>query len=80
MYVKHLSSRVERPLKELRGFKRVTVKPNETQTVTIPLKAETLAYWDKDQHRFVVEPKKISIMVGSSSADVKLQATIEVVR
>lgn len=80
MYVKHLSSHVERPLKELRGFKRVTVKPNETKTVTIPLKAETLAYWDKDQHRFVVEKGKINILVGSSSADIKLQETIEVMR
>jgi beta-glucosidase len=80
MYVKHLSSRVERPLKELGGFKRVTVKPNETKTVAIPLKAETLAYWDKDQHRFVVEPGRIRIMVGSSSADIKLQETITVVR
>jgi beta-glucosidase len=80
MYVKHLNSRVERPLKELRGFKRVTVKPSETKTVSIPLKAENLAYWEKDQHRFVVEPEQISIMVGSSSADIKLQAAIEVVR
>ena len=80
LYVEHLSSKVERPLKELRGFKRVTVKPNETKTVSIPLKAETLAYWEKDQHRFVVEPGKILIIVGSSSADIKLQETIEVVR
>jgi beta-glucosidase len=80
MYVKHLSSHVERPLKELRGFKRVTVKPNETKTVNLQLKAETLAYWDKDQHRFVVEPGKTRIMVGSSSADIKLQETIEVMR
>jgi beta-glucosidase len=80
MYVKHLNSRVERPIKELRGFKRVTIKPNEIKTVTIPLKAEILAYWDKDQRRFVVEPGKIRIMVGSSSADIKLQETIEVIR
>jgi beta-glucosidase len=80
MYVKHLNSRVERPLQELRGFKRVTVKPNETKTVTLPLRAETLAYWDKDRHRFVVEPGKISIMFGCSSADIKLQETIDVVR
>jgi beta-glucosidase len=80
MYVKHLNSRVERPNQELRGFKRVTIKPNETQTVTMPLQAATLAYWDEKQHRFVVESEKISIMVGSSSADIKLQETIDVVR
>jgi beta-glucosidase len=79
LYVKHLNSRVERPIKDLRGFKRVTVKPNETKTGTIPLKAETLAYWDKDQHRFVVESGKIGIMMGSSSPDIKLEKNVEVV-
>jgi beta-glucosidase len=79
MYVKHLNSRFERPMKELRGFKRVTIKPSEIKTVTMPLKAETLAHWDEEQHRFVVEPEKISIMVGSSSADVKLERTVDVV-
>lgn len=47
LYVKHLESKVERPLKELRGFKRISIQPKETKTVEIPLKAETLAYWDE---------------------------------
>ncbi len=79
MYVKHLNSRVERPLKELRGFKRITLKPNEAKTIAISLKAETLAYWDANKYRFVVEEGKIRIMVGSSSADIKLEKTMEVV-
>jgi beta-glucosidase len=78
MYVKHLDSVVERPIKELRGFARVTLQPNETRTVRIPLKGRELTYWDRAKQSFVVEPGKLSIMVGASSADVKLQTTVGV--
>jgi beta-glucosidase len=80
MYVKHLDSKVQRPIKELKGFKRITLQPNETKTVQIPLKAESLAYWDVDKHGFVVEKGKIKIMLGSSSSDIKLDKTIDAVR
>ena len=79
LYVKHLNSTIDRPLKEIKGFKRVTLKPNESKTVEIPLKAETLAYWDVNKHRFVVEGDTIQIVVGASSSDTKLQETIDVV-
>ena len=78
LYVKHLNSRVERPLKEIKGFKRVTLQPNESRVVEIPLIAETLAYWNIAQHRFVVELDQIQILVGTSSSDIKLQETIQV--
>ncbi len=78
MYVKHLDSKVQRPIKELKGFKRVALQPNETKTVQMPLKAESLAYWDKEKHAFIVEKGKIKIMLGSSSADVKLEKTVDV--
>ncbi len=47
LYVKHLGSKVERPNEELKGFKRVTIQPNETKTVQIALQASTLAWWDE---------------------------------
>ena len=47
LYVSHLDSKVERPGKELKGFKRITLQPNETRTVTLPVKAQDLAYWDE---------------------------------
>jgi beta-glucosidase len=76
LYVKHLNSSVARPLKELKGFKRVTIGPGETTTVTLPLKGEDLAYWEAKKHAFSVEKGKVQIMVGSSSADAKLSKTI----
>lgn len=80
MYVRHINSKVQRPIKELKGFKRITLLPGETKTVQIPLKAEILAYWDIDKHRFVVEKEKIKLLLGSSSADFKLYKTIAAVR
>jgi len=78
MYVKHLDSAVERPIKELRGFARIPLGPNETRTVRLPLKGTDLTYWDSGKHSFVVEPGRLNIMLGASSADVRLEKTIEV--
>jgi beta-glucosidase len=78
LYVKHLKSEVERPREELKGFQRVSIQPNETKTVTIPLKASDLAYWDEKSGKFQVEAEPVSLMVGDSSADIKLDATVKV--
>jgi beta-glucosidase len=78
LYVKHLGSKVERPVQELRGFKRIHLEPNETKTVSFPLKATDLAYWDEAGHRFAVEQEQVRIRVGSSSVDIRLEDTIGV--
>jgi beta-glucosidase len=78
LYVKHLKSKVERPIEELRGFQRVTLNPNETKTVQIPLKASTLAFWDESQGQFKVEAEPVKLMIGSSSKDIKLATTVNV--
>jgi beta-glucosidase len=78
LYVKHPQSKVERPRKELEGFRRVSVQPNETKTVEIPLKTSQLAYWDEKTGKFAVEAEPVSLMVGDSSADIKLETTVQV--
>jgi beta-glucosidase len=78
LYVKHVNSAVERPIKELRGFERITLKPNETRTVRLTVKGAGLTYWDAGKQSFVVEPGNVRIMLGASSADVRLEKTIEV--
>jgi beta-glucosidase len=78
LYVKHLKSKVSRPLEELKGFKRITLNPGETQTVNIKLPASSLAYWDVAKKSFVVEKEPVELMVGSSSADIKEQKEIDV--
>jgi beta-glucosidase len=73
IYVRYLDSKVERPLKQLRGFLRVTLAPGETRTVTLSLAATDLAHWDPARDTWVVEPGRVELMVGPSSADADLR-------
>jgi beta-glucosidase len=78
LYVKHLGSRVARPVEELKGFERVTLKPNETRTVEIPLKASALAYWDEKQGGFRVEAEPVKLMIGRSAKETELSTRVSV--
>jgi beta-glucosidase len=78
LYVRHLNSKMPRPQKELKGFKRVTLQAGEQKTVEIPLPAKLLQYWDPDKHSFEIEADKIRIEAGASSADIRASKTIEV--
>jgi beta-glucosidase len=80
LYVKHPNSNVRRPIQELKGFERITLSPGEKKTVSMPLQASSLAYWDIRQSRFVVEEEKIKIRLGSSSADIHAEKTVEIVK
>jgi beta-glucosidase len=78
LYVEHMGSKVERPIKELKGFERVALKVGETKTVRMTLKAKDLGYWDSQKKQWVVEAENVKLMVGASSADVRLQQTVGV--
>jgi beta-glucosidase len=78
LYVKHLGSKVERPREQLVGFQRVNVQPNETKTVEIALPASRLAYWDVKLQGFRVETEPVTLMIGNSSANIALSATVQV--
>ena len=78
LYVAHLGSKVERPIRELKGFRRVALKAGETKTVEFRLLAGDLAYWDVQKKQWVVEDEKVNLMAGASSADIRAQKTIGV--
>lgn len=78
LYVKHLGSKVERPRQELAGFQRITVQPKETRTVELSLPASRLAYWDTKTHDFRVESEPVRLMIGNSSDNIALNATVDV--
>lgn len=80
LYVRHVGSKVERPTRDLRGFKRITLKPGERRTVSFPLAASSLAYWNVATHAWEVEPGAVALEVGASSADIRLRQTIKVVK
>jgi len=78
MYVSHEGSGVARPVEELRGFARVSLKPGEMKTVTLPLAAKALAYWDEKTKAFVVEKDRVEVKVGGSSDDLPVKAVVSV--
>jgi beta-glucosidase len=78
LYVKHLNSRVSRPLKELKAFTRIHLDPQEEKIVTLSLSASRLAYWNDQTDRWVVEKDQVDITVGGSSADARLRKIIRV--
>ncbi len=78
LYVKHIGSKVDRPLEELKGFERITLRPRQTKAVHFTLKSSDIAYWDGDQGSFVTEPDHLELRVGASSADIRLKRQLEV--
>jgi beta-glucosidase len=78
LYASYRSSKVPRPRHQLVGFGRLSIASGETKTVRLPLRAEQLAYWEESRHEFVVEPGVVELMVGASSTDIRLRATLGV--
>ncbi|MBZ5617858.1 MAG: glycoside hydrolase family 3 C-terminal domain-containing protein [Acidobacteriia bacterium] len=73
LYVHAAEASVKRPIKELRGFQRISLDPKEKRSVTFTLPAADLAFYDVKTKQFVVEPGAFDIMVGSSSEDIRLR-------
>ncbi|WP_407668208.1 glycoside hydrolase family 3 N-terminal domain-containing protein [Novosphingobium rosa] len=70
LYIRDKVSSVTRPIKELKGFERITLKPGEMRTVTFNIGPEALQMWN-DQMQRVVEPGDFEIMTGDNSVDLK---------
>lgn len=75
MYIRDCVSSVTRPVKELKGFRRISLNPKETQTVSFEITPEHLAFYNIDM-KFAVEPGKFEIMIGNSSQDCDLQKVL----
>ena len=76
MYVHQRVASRTRPVKQLRGFKRVSLEPGQKMTVEFPISPENLSLIDVNMNR-VVEPGTFDIMVGPNSAETS-SATLEV--
>ena len=78
LYTRDLVSSVTTYEKNLRGFERIQLPPGETKTVNFVLRPDDLALWNRSM-RFVVEPGKFKVMIGSGSEDIRLHAEFEIV-
>jgi beta-glucosidase len=69
---------VERPLRKLAAFSRVSLQPGETRQVEWAVPAEQLAIWDVTRERFCLEAANYTFMAGGSSVNIQVQATIAI--
>lgn len=74
LYIKDEVSSVTTPIKQLRGFEKINLKPGEVQSVSFSLKPEDLSLLDRNM-KWIVEPGKFYVMVGSSSDDIRLEGS-----
>ncbi len=78
LYVSDLESTPMRPLRELKGFEKVALRPNETKTVSFVLERRAFAYYEESIHDWYVESGDFAIEIGRSSRDIALSATVTV--
>jgi beta-glucosidase len=78
MYVAHTGSKVARPAEELKGFQRITLRPGEKTTVQFALKGSDLLYWNVQKGAWDLESDQVSIMIGASSADLRLKKAVSI--
>jgi beta-glucosidase len=69
LYIRDVVATMTRPVKELKGFQRVSLQPGEKRRVEFVLGPEQLGFWNREM-RYVVEPGEFQVMVGANSVDV----------
>lgn len=79
LYINDVISSVVTPVKELKGFKRITLSPGEKKKIEFILKTSQLSFLNREMKR-IVEPGKFKVMVGSSSEDIRQVGSFEVVK
>ena len=78
LYVGDDESTYERPIKELKAFQKISLKPGESKEVKFTLGKRDFAYWNPEIHNWHVETGSFTIYIGSSSADIRLTEKIDV--
>ena len=78
LYVSDPVCSVMRPVKELKGFKKVFLKPGESRRITLDIPVSSLAFYSEAQSQFVVEPGEFILQLGASVSDIKQRISVEV--
>lgn len=77
LYVSDLKSSLPRPIKELKGFEKINLKPGEEKAVTITIDKEALSFFDAEKHQWVAESGDFEALIGASSTDVKTKVAFK---
>ena len=79
LYVKDVEASEKLPYKQLKAFRRISLKKGESQTLTFKLDRNDLSFWNS-KNEFVLEPGMFNIMIGASSEDIRQQASFEIIQ
>lgn len=78
LYIGDDESSVDRPVKELKGFRKISLEPGETKTVTFTIEPDMLKYFDAAKHEWVLEKGRFTAYVGSASDDIRTKTAFDV--
>ncbi len=76
LYIHQSNPKVDRPFKELKGFSKVELQPNETKTATFYLDSRSFAYYSVNYNSWIWEAGEYDILIGASSKDIRLNTTV----
>ncbi|MGA7624195.1 MAG: glycoside hydrolase family 3 C-terminal domain-containing protein [Candidatus Acidiferrales bacterium] len=77
LYIHDGHSKIDRPVKELKGFRRVELAPGKSTTVSFTLDESSMAYYSTQKKQWVADPGTFDVLIGSSSADIRLKGSFE---
>lgn len=78
LYIGFTGSRVKRPIKQLKGFSRIYLNPEETKTVEFDLEPSEFCFYDITRGKYCFEKSTLTVMIGASSEDIRLTKTIDI--
>jgi beta-glucosidase len=76
LYIEHLKPRLPRPMKELKGFRKIFLKAGESQKLSIALERSAFAFYDPERRAWAAEKGDYKIVIGASSRDIRLQESV----
>ena len=77
LYISDPQASIDRPVKELKGFEKVNLKPGEMKKVSFTIDAEDLSWFDADKHEWVAEPGEFKALISSTGSDVRAELPFE---
>jgi beta-glucosidase len=80
LYVRDVEASVPRPVKELKGFQKIRLKPGEKRQISFDLGREALSFYDVSKREWVAEPGAFEMLIGRSSRDIQLRGPFELAR
>ena len=78
LYIRDVKSSLPRPVKELKGFQKVTLAPGEQRDITFTIDKSMLSYYDDSKGEWVMEPGRFEALIGASAGDIKSKLAFEI--